>query len=46
MVEHPIKMKWVVGSIPHGGPIELLVIPVSGVTKTMVCAILSVGWCI
>ena len=30
---------WVVGSIPHGGPIEQFFIP-------MVCVILSVGWCI
>ena len=27
-----------------GGPIELL--PTTGVTKAVVCAILSVGWCI
>ena len=33
-----------------GGPIELFLIPASaqqrGVTKAMVCAMLSVGWCI
>ena len=39
--------QWVVGSIPHGGPIELFLIPASAprleVTKAMVCVILSVG---
>ena len=79
-------VRWVVGSILHGGPIELFLAPVSaslllwqrpwyslsclwdgaykipfannqkdplsyfcfstGVTKAMVCVILSVGWCI
>ena len=32
-----------------GGPIELFLIPVcapAGVTKAVVCDILSVGWCI
>ena len=31
-----------------GGPIELFLVPanVTGVTKAVVCAILSVGWCI
>ena len=29
-----------------GGPIELFLVPATGVTKVMVCAILSVGWCI
>ena len=28
-----------------GGPIELFLVP-AGVTKAVVCAILSVGWCI
>ena len=32
----------VVVSIPHGGPIELFLVPASGVTKAMVCVILSV----
>ena len=39
-------VRWVVGSILHGGPIELFLIPagvMTGVTKAMVCAILSVG---
>ena len=36
---------WVVGSILHGGPIELFVVPAS-VTKAVVCAILSMGGCI
>ena len=32
-------LQWVVGSILHGGPIELFFIPASAV----VCVILSVG---
>ena len=28
-----------------GGPIELFLVP-AGATKVVVCAILSVGWCI
>ena len=41
-------MRWVVGSIQHGGPIELFLVPVSassttGVTKAVICVILSVG---
>ena len=39
-------VRWVVGSIPHGGPIELTShssqISTTGVTKAMVCAILHV----
>ena len=39
--------RWVVGSILHGGPIELFLVPASaGETKAVVCAILSVGLCI
>ena len=42
-------VRLVVGSILHGGPIELVLVPASvpmtGVTKAVVCAILSVGWC-
>ena len=30
-------VRWVVGSIPHGGPIALFLVP-TGVTKTVVCA--------
>ena len=37
-------VRWVFGSIPHGGPIELLC-STTGVTRH-VCVILSVGWCI
>ena len=43
---------WVVGSILHGGTIELFLGPASalslmtGVTKAVVCAVLSVGLCI
>ena len=38
-------VRWVVGSIPHGEPIVLLLVPVNA-PKVVVCAILSVGWCI
>ena len=38
---------WVVGSILHGGPIELFLIPTSvsmtGITKAKICAILFDG---
>ena len=34
-------MKWVVGSILHGGPIEVFLFPATtGETKAVVCAIL------
>ena len=40
----------VIGSIPRDGPIELFLInsqcSTTGVTKAVVCVILSVGWCI
>ena len=40
-------VQWVVGSILHGGPIELFLVPAiastTGVTKAVVCVILSVG---
>ena len=39
VVEHSLMVQWVVRSIPHGGPTA------SGVTKAVVCAILSVIWC-
>ena len=39
MVERPLMVRWVVGSIPHGGPIELFLVPASsptfGVTKVV-----------
>ena len=38
-------VRWVVGSIPHGGPIELFIVPASA-PKIGVFVILSVGWCI
>ena len=38
-------VRWVIRLIPHGGPIELFLVS-TGVTKAMVCAILSVEWCI
>ena len=34
-------VRWVVGSIPHGGTIELFLVPASA--PRLVCAILSVG---
>ena len=41
VVEHPIIVQCVVGSIPRGGPIEYFLFkPI----KAVVCAIL--GWCI
>ena len=39
-------VRWVIRSILHGGTIELFLVPASAVTKAVVCAILSVGWCI
>ena len=30
-------VRWVVGSILHDGPIELFLVPVTGVTKAEVC---------
>ena len=39
----------VVGSIPHGGPIELFLVfscPTTGIRHDVVYAILSMGWCI
>ena len=46
-VERSLMVRWVVGSILHGGgPIELFLVPATGVTKAVVCVILSVGWCI
>ena len=30
MVEWLLMVRWVIGSIPHGGPIELFLIPAKG----------------
>ena len=38
-------VRWVVGSILHGGPIELFLVPTS-VIKAVIYTILSVAWCI
>ena len=51
MVDHPLMVQQVISSILPGGPIELFLVrssqcSTSGVTKAVVCAILSVGWCI
>ena len=27
MIEHQLMMQWVIGSIPHGEPVELYLIP-------------------
>ena len=35
-------VRWVIGSIFHGGPIELFLVPASGVTKAVLCVVLSV----
>ena len=45
MVVHLLTMRWVIGTIPHGGHIELFLIP-SGAPQlvSVVCVILSVGW--
>ena len=29
MVEHLLMVRWVIGSIPHGGPVQLFPIPAS-----------------
>ena len=48
VVELPIRVKWVVGSIPHGGHMEQFYHSIqcstTGATKAVVCAILSVDW--
>ena len=49
-VERSLMVQWVVGSILHGvDPLNYFSFqPVlqTGVTKAVVCVILSVGWCI
>ena len=45
VVEHLFMVQWVVGSMPHGGPIELFHFnqcSMTGITKAMVCAFLSI----
>ena len=51
MVEHPLLVRWVAGSIPLGGPIEVISCSsqcaTTGETKAVVCAnstIVSMGW--
>ena len=47
MVECLLVVCWVVGSIPHGGLTELFLVSVSAPQlMAVVCAILSVQWCI
>ena len=43
VVECPLVVRWVVGSILHGGPIEKFLVAASA-PKTLVCIILSVGY--
>ena len=48
MVERPLMMRWVVGSIPLVGSIKLFLDPAgvtTAVTKVVVCAVLSLGEC-
>ena len=48
MVERSLMVQWfVVGLIPHGGPIVLIpvkLVPHTGITKALVCTILFMGW--
>ena len=47
VLDRPLVVQWVFGSIPHSGPIELFLLPGStGVIKAAVIIILSVGWCL
>ena len=48
VVEYLILVRWIVGSIPHGGPLSYFSSQsfLSGTTNAVVCAILYVGWCI
>ena len=50
MVERLLMVRWVVRLISHGGLIELFLVSptahMTDATKAVVCAILSVGWCI
>ena len=42
-------VRWVDGSILHGGPTDYFsfqTVLTTGVTKVVVCAIMSMGWCI
>ena len=45
VVDHPLILQWVVRSIPHGGPIQLCLVPVSDpqlmYQKAVVCVVLS-----
>ena len=44
IVEHYVMVRWIIGSIPRGGPIEQfphsIQCSTTGLTKAMVCAIL------
>ena len=35
MVEHALMVQWVIGSVLHGEPIELFLVPVSAPTKEL-----------
>ena len=44
---YSFMLQWVIGSILHGGPIELFLVPASASRlKAVIYVILSVGWCI
>ena len=46
MVEHPLMVQWIIGSIPYGGPIELFLVPASApwLDKQRVWYVLSCLW--
>ena len=44
-VECPLMVRWAVRSIPHGGPIEILLVPASG-PQLVYQRLWYVGWCI
>ena len=43
MMEGSLILLWIVGSIPHGGPIDC---SISSVKKVVVCTTMYVGKCI
>ena len=43
MVKYLLMVQWVIGSILHGGTIELFLFPASAPRLAVVCAILSMG---
>ena len=43
IVKRPLMMRWIVGSILYGVPIELFSFSTTGITKAVICANLSMG---